>query len=201
MGLDSDIRSATALGGSAKLYALSYTFLLSLPLLTPILFFFDAPHGRFAWNKSLVNLNGNLAWFFMEIVSPLTFLFALSVTGPLTSTAKEFKTWSPSQGLDRLLALGFPVKVLALCYLVHYLNRSTISTLRQPTSRSPIHALTFLCAVVFNLCNGFCMGSWLGGRTMQVGSHLPSPTVASPSIFLAGHPSVVNRIHRQCLSR
>lgn len=92
----------------------------------------------------------------MEIVSPLTFIYALST--PLTST----KTLDISALFDSFLStlsnLPKARALLALLFVTHYINRSIVSTFRNP-GRGLMHISVFLSAVTFNLINGFLMGT------------------------------------------
>lgn len=72
--------------------------------------------------------------------------------------------------LDRFAQLSTPVKILTACFVVHYINRSTISVLRQHAKRAPMHISVPLSAISWNLANGSLMGSWLGGRTLPIAS-------------------------------
>ncbi|KAJ7481600.1 hypothetical protein FB451DRAFT_1394245 [Mycena latifolia] len=98
------------------------------------------------------------AWILMELVSPIFFLYAL-FRGPDA----------------RPPALGSPQSILALAYLIHYLNRALISPLRTP-SRSKSHIIVPLAAVTFNTLNGSLMGAFLAA---------PAPP-APPMYFYAG---------------
>lgn len=51
--------------------------------------------------------------------------------------------------------------MLAL-FVLHYVNRAVVQPLCSPT-RSPLHAVVVLSAVVFNLMNGYLLGTWLRG--------------------------------------
>ena len=203
------IRQTWSLGGVARVYAAAYSLLLYMPFNFPILLFgLDAPHGRFALQSSKFNLNGNVTWLLMEIVSPIAFLTGLSAAGPV-----DGRSWSSavfagglSGAIDRVQALPWPTKVLAAAFLTHYANRSVISTLRQPAPRSPIHAFPAVFAAIFNLANGTLMGSWLAGRTVRGGSALAHSLGSSPlfyvgmTLWLAGfignvaHDEVLRRI-------
>jgi len=83
----------------------------------------------------------------MELASPIAFAYTF-VTSPLTMQAPALP--SPS---DR-------TTILAVCYLLHYINRSLLSPLRTP-SRSKSHIIVPLTAVFFNIINGSLMGSFL----------------------------------------
>ena len=86
----------------------------------------------------------------MEIVSPATFLYTL-YTAPLGSSG----------------SLNGPSLVLATLYLIHYANRAVINPLRTP-SRSKMHVIVFLSAVLFNSVNGSLMGSYLSSHVAQM---------------------------------
>lgn len=51
--------------------------------------------------------------------------------------------------------------MLAL-FVLHYVNRAVVQPLCSP-ARSPLHAVVVLSAVVFNLMNGYLLGTWLRG--------------------------------------
>ena len=159
-----------------------------MPLNFPILMLgLDAPHGRFAWHTSKLNLNGNAAWLVMELFSPLSFLLALGANGPVDGRAYwPAVTYDGLDGwLARIAALPWPTRLLALAFVTHYANRSVVSTLRQPSARSPIHALPFVYACVFNFANGTLIGSWLAGRTVRgVMGAVPTAAGASPVFWL-----------------
>jgi 3-oxo-5-alpha-steroid 4-dehydrogenase 1 len=53
-----------------------------------------------------------------------------------------------------------PPGLLAVLFLVHYVNRAIISPLRTP-SRSGHHLIVTLAGIYFNVQNGFMMGSYL----------------------------------------
>lgn len=97
----------------------------------------------------------------MELVAPVSFAYAF-LHSPL----------SPSTfGTAPDLSLSNPPTLLALLFLVHYLNRALISPLRTP-SRSTLHAGVAVSAVFFNVANGSLLGAYLS-----------SPAAAA---FLAG---------------
>jgi len=86
----------------------------------------------------------------MELVSPFTFVFTYlhSPLSPLT-----FGTPPP-------LGVEGPSTALAALFLIHYANRAVISPLRTP-SRSKLHAIVFICGVIFNVFNGSLLGAYL----------------------------------------
>ncbi|KAL7413510.1 hypothetical protein BDY24DRAFT_388779 [Mrakia frigida] len=114
------------------------------PLHAPItLFGLNAPHGKFALENSRLNLNGKLAWFSMEIVSPSMALYTLYTSLKASSTS-----------------LSPPTLLLLVLYLIHYANRSTISVLRSE-GMADSHIAPWLAAVGFNSANGFLLGRYL----------------------------------------
>lgn len=113
---------------------------------------------------------GNLSWFLMEVPSPIVFLLAVS-SSPLSSARPRTGTsfFPPLESLispsfSNFFALPSANQVLAVLYLTHYLHRAVLSPLRSPP-RSPMHISVPLSALIFNVFNGFLMGSWVGGRT------------------------------------
>lgn len=85
----------------------------------------------------------------MEIISPIMFTYAL-VTAPLAQQNPGLPSITTPQGL------------LASLFLLHYANRALISPLRTP-SRSKHHIIVCLSGILFNILNGFLMGSYLSG--------------------------------------
>ena len=94
---------------------------------------------------SAFNVNGRAGWVVQELVAPLTLLATIHA--------------SPARADGPL-----PVAHLWLAglFCAHYLHRSLLSPLRNP-SMAPTHALLTLAAVAFNLANGSAIGAWLGG--------------------------------------
>ncbi|KAI6116019.1 3-oxo-5-alpha-steroid 4-dehydrogenase-domain-containing protein [Pisolithus sp. B1] len=118
----------------------------------PLLFFVNAPFGRFSLSKDHVltalSVNGIQSWIFMELFAPISFIHAFT-QAPL---------------LDHVPPISAPQGLLAGLFLTHYLNRSLISPLRTP-SRSKSHLSVVLSAVCFNLFNGLMMGTYLRSDT------------------------------------
>lgn len=171
---------AGQLGSKAQYIGVHRVFSL-VSLVGPVTHFVNAPFGRFSLSKSRLNVNGNIGWFIMELVSPVT--FSLSLLGSLLDTSPLSIASSLSLGQDawtKAASFTTPTKILAVLYLVHYINRSTISSLRTPQKRSPMHITVPLSAVAFNLANGYLMGAWLGGRT----SSLTAKIGAVPEVAL-----------------
>ncbi|EST04600.1 3-oxo-5-alpha-steroid 4-dehydrogenase, C-terminal [Kalmanozyma brasiliensis GHG001] len=168
----------------AQIYSIVLTSFKAWPFLIPILSLINAPHGKFSY-ESLLNVNGNLGWFIMEIPSPI-FVLLGALSKPLsTSVVKGTTGFLPplsalfSPTLKQFVSLPSPNQVLVVMFLIHYTHRAVLQPLRSP-KRSPIHLSVPLSAILFNLINGFVMGSWLGGRTPW--SALPQPAVASAAL-------------------
>ncbi|GHJ89849.1 hypothetical protein NliqN6_6251 [Naganishia liquefaciens] len=130
-----------------SLLKLYHTF----PLHSPVtLLYMDAPWGRFAYNqqrgregrRAWGDLDGNLAWAFMEIVSPITFTTTILRSG----------------GFQKL---SLPTVAAACMFLIHYAHRAIISPLILAPKRSPQHIWVTASSVFFNLLNGYMMGSFI----------------------------------------
>lgn len=141
------------------IYQGALRFFQYFPLVGSILFFTDAPHGRFSphlskskvWVEKLT-INGTLAWIIMELPSPATLLYTYR-TCPLSSNSRHPSWYHPST-----LLVGL--------YVVHYANRAIISPLRT-ASRSRSHLIIPLASIVFNVVNGGLMGSWLSSGVIE----------------------------------
>ena len=82
----------------------------------------------------------------MELVSPITFVFALSTAVRRTGTGMTFASFVPS-----------------LFYVAHYINRSIVSVIMSPSNGfSPMNIAVPLSAIFFNFVNGWLNGWWLG---------------------------------------
>ncbi|GAK67851.1 3-oxo-5-alpha-steroid 4-dehydrogenase [Moesziomyces antarcticus] len=172
----------------AQLYSVVLASFKAWPFLIPVLSLINAPHGRFAFD-SLLNINGNLGWFLMEIPSPI-FVLLGALSQPLSGrVVKGTHGWLPplsalfSPSIERFLALPSPNQVLVALFLVHYTHRAVLQPLRSP-KRSPLHISVPLSAITFNLINGFVMGSWVGGRTPWAA--LPQPALVSAATAALG---------------
>lgn len=87
---------------------------------------------------------------FMEIFSPHTFLTTLFY-GPLARG-----TLTPPLSIS----LKDPRTILSALFVIHYANRAIISPARSPP-RSKSHVLVVVCAILFNIVNGFLMGAYI----------------------------------------
>lgn len=110
--------------------------------------------GRFA-GKLIVDwsLPGKLAWCIMEIVSPVVFGLSMWTT----------QHWEARQML------------LSGLWFSHYANRAVLHPLRA-TSMAPIHVLTFVSSVVFNVLNGYTNGMWTAHHAESSASWLTTAT-------------------------
>ncbi|GAA5858268.1 hypothetical protein JCM8547_004627 [Rhodosporidiobolus lusitaniae] len=202
--------------GAVGLYGAVQRFLVGVvPLAASASFLTDAPFGRFlskdAWKVKGQSwrVNGRFGWLFMEIVSPLSLLYFLSV--PPTTTPFSFPAPSFSRIYTTLSSLPPARLVLVAAYLVHYANRSILSELRNP-GRAPMHIIIPFLSAVYNACNGGTIGMYLGGGAAGMKSSnfgLKSDAWARPlfaaglALWLAGfasnawHDNVFFRIKRE----
>ncbi|KAI1090093.1 3-oxo-5-alpha-steroid 4-dehydrogenase [Rostrohypoxylon terebratum] len=102
--------------------------------------------------QSKLNIPGRIAWMTMEVPGFTTLLYIMS-----TLPAQHGITDLPWQN-----------KVLAGLFVIHYTYRAVIFPIIQP-SMSPIHVLVWANAILFQLSNATCIGSWLAayGPTTQ----------------------------------
>ncbi|KUI67362.1 hypothetical protein VM1G_03305 [Cytospora mali] len=94
--------------------------------------------------KSKLNLPGRVAWMTMECPGFVTLLYIMNTL--------------PAQ--HGIADLPWQNKVLAALFVIHYTYRAVLFPLIQP-SMSPIHLFVWAFAVVFQLANATCIGSWL----------------------------------------
>lgn len=102
--------------------------------------------------NSKFNIPGRIAWLTMEVPGVMTLLYYM-------------KTLPAQYGITDL---PWQNKVLAGLFVIHYTYRAIIFPLIQP-SMSPIHAVIWINAVIFQVCNGSALGGWLAayGPTTQ----------------------------------
>ncbi|KAJ3522168.1 hypothetical protein NMY22_g12005 [Coprinellus aureogranulatus] len=140
-----------------------FTLVCSLAMV--VLFVINAPFGRFTpteharhpiewFNSQAFMIDGIKGWIFMELVSPITFFFALKKS-PLSFYHVPLPDAFSPQG------------ILVTLFLIHYLNRALLSPLRTP-SRSKTHVIVTIAGVAFNLCNGYLMGSFLSSPYARI---------------------------------
>ncbi|KAI9310479.1 3-oxo-5-alpha-steroid 4-dehydrogenase-domain-containing protein [Dichotomocladium elegans] len=150
------------------------------PIVAPILFYIDAPYGRFAGNQMIGwNLPGKLAWSVMEAVSPVVYSISIYL---ISSTPLQ-----PSQ------------KLLGALWLTHYANRAIIHPYRAP-SVANVHIVTFVCSVIVNVLNGYTNGVWNARRAFDVAT---PRTLLGVGLWFTGlviniyHDSVLFRLRKQ----
>lgn len=117
-----------------------------------------------------LNVNGTLSWILMELPSPITLLVSFNQVYPLQDVFRfsDTRTFAP------VVLVGF--------YLLHYANRAVVSPLRT-ASRSPTHIIVLITSVVFNLFNGFLIGTYLGSLAKFAAGSPPSFSL-DPSFWI-----------------
>lgn len=134
----------------------------------------DAPFGRNIPSSFSLPVNGDVAWLLMEAVSPAALLYAISASSsdlyaPIARNSLPTPLAAVSQLQDAFVYLPRARTVLVLLYLTHYLNRSVVSTFRNP-GRAKMGVAVPLAAILFNLLNGSLQGIFLaGGYTGETG--------------------------------
>lgn len=156
--------------GSTGFYQSCRLIMKLYPLVAPVLLFMDAPHGRAA-NPLGFNVNGSVAWFLMELVSPVTCL--------MTACVDINPDGNYDFNLGRIWNLPSARLILLLTFLLHYFNRTVVSTFRN-SSRSKMHVIVPIMAVMFNLLNGYLIGTSLSGQCPAAPTESTKPT-ASPA--------------------
>jgi 3-oxo-5-alpha-steroid 4-dehydrogenase 1 len=106
----------------------------------------------------------------MEIVSPIMFILNL-LASPLSRGFNGEFSWD----------LTTPQKIVAGCYLIHYLNRAIISPYTTP-SRSKAHLIVPLFGVFFNLPNGTLNGMYLSSPAAR--EWLSEKAFARPTFWI-----------------
>ncbi|ORY60072.1 3-oxo-5-alpha-steroid 4-dehydrogenase 2 [Pseudomassariella vexata] len=94
--------------------------------------------------ESRFNIPGRIAWFTMECPGFMTLLYIM-------------KTLPAQHGIEDL---PWQNQVLAGLFVLHYIYRAVIFPIIQP-SMSPIHVVVWGAAIMFQLTNATCIGSWL----------------------------------------
>lgn len=109
------------------------------------------PAGKTSLRTSPLNIPGRLAWCLMEIIAPLNLLYTLhtSLSGDLSVL--------PWQNL-----------LVAVLYVVHYINRAVASPWFVAPSMSPIHAFVMVSAMGFNWMNSSCLAGWILGYPVDI---------------------------------
>ncbi|PHH81742.1 hypothetical protein CDD82_7960 [Ophiocordyceps australis] len=96
---------------------------------------------------SRLNLPGRVAWATMEAPGFVTLLYTMRGVAALRGVTE----------------LPWQNRVLAGLFTIHYSYRALLFPMLQP-SMAPIHPLVWSLALSFQLFNGLCLGSWLGGH-------------------------------------
>ncbi|SCV67997.1 BQ2448_118 [Microbotryum intermedium] len=137
----------------------------------PASFIVDAPFGRWS-DHSFMSVDGNIGWMLMELVSLLSFMVAmtLSPASSISQIPKNLTLDLPARVVSALASLPKARAVLSVLFLVHYLNRAVISTLRNP-GRARMNIAVPLSAMFFNLANGGTMGLWMAGGEASKGGN------------------------------
>jgi 3-oxo-5-alpha-steroid 4-dehydrogenase 1 len=107
---------------------LSMLTIAAAMVLLPILLYMEAPYGKFYRNGFGYKVNGKFGWFVFESVPWIIFL----------------RCWN-------LEGIRF---YFVVCWLIHYINRSVIYTIRAP-NMNPIAISAVMGAILFNLINGY----------------------------------------------
>lgn len=94
--------------------------------------------------QSRLNMPGRIAWITMECPGFMTLLYIM-------------RTLPVQHGIDDL---PWQNKVLAGLFVLHYTYRAVLFPIIQP-SMSPIHVVVWAAALMFQLMNATCIGSWL----------------------------------------
>lgn len=105
--------------------------------------------------ESRFNLPGRYAWCVAEVVGPLNMLFVIY---SLPSTSRATVASGSS-----IFGTGLPFthELLAMLYVLHYINRAFITPIFYAPSMSPIHAGVALSMAMFQYMNSACLASWL----------------------------------------
>ncbi|KAG6855749.1 hypothetical protein H0H87_011310 [Tephrocybe sp. NHM501043] len=188
-------------------------FVLTSLTVAPCTFIINAPFGRFTptnqssillvdgvlhlkfnpsafTNGLAIECLGVKSWIAMELVAPTSFLYTL-----LSSPTRP-----PLFSVQSLCAS---------LYLLHYVNRALLSPLRTP-SRSKSHVIVPLSGIMFNVINGFLLGTYLASSAARayLTNALTRPTfilgIALWALGAAGniwHDEILLNIRRKARSK
>ncbi|KAF7508251.1 hypothetical protein GJ744_009396 [Endocarpon pusillum] len=134
--------------------------------------------GRTSSSKARLNLPGRYAWTIAESVGPLNMLFIIYT---LPSRLQP-----PAASPASLLGTGMPFfyhELLALLYLLHYVNRAIITPLFLAPSMSPIAAPVSILMALFQYANSSCLSCWLVYNAHFQLSHSNSAPHTSSSLL------------------
>ena len=105
-----------------------------------------APFGRHTASTWGWMINARLAWFIMEIPSPIFLLLFFYLSDGKLNTLMAY---------------------FLLLWTAHYFNRSFIYPIRQKDHEKKMPMLIMLFAIFFNLINGYLNGSYFGANWMS----------------------------------
>jgi len=143
MGFEKIEKFVLMIVGSNNLDLLIYGWiLLAIISFTALMTGIAAPYGRYFRESRLPSINNQLAWFGMEVVSPIAFLVVIPYD------VLETLSW------ETVLPIGL--------YVLHYTYRSLIFPMKLEISGKKMPLIIFLLAVIFNLINGSANGYYIG---------------------------------------
>lgn len=130
-------------------------------------------------STSIYNLPGRYAWCIAELIGPLNLIYIL-YTLPRHLRPLSTTTTPPTTSL---LGTGLPIthEILALLYILHYLNRALITPLFSAPSMSPIHLRVAIAMSLFQYLNSTSLAGWLCYNTAQ---HHQQQTIITPLSLL-----------------
>ncbi|GAA5847811.1 hypothetical protein JCM3766R1_003211 [Sporobolomyces carnicolor] len=124
----------------------------------------------------------------MEIVSPIAFLASLPLAQ--TPTFPSHASGYVAAIRKAFAALPLARQILVAGFVVHYFNRSVVSTLQNP-SRARMNILVPVSAVVFNIMNGSTMGIYVAASSssatgLKSGNEYRALFIAGMAMWLVG---------------
>ncbi|KAF3892314.1 3-oxo-5-alpha-steroid 4-dehydrogenase family protein [Trichophyton interdigitale] len=141
-----------------------------LQLLTPYY-----PQGKTSISKSYFNLPGRYTWCIMESFGMANFIYIIS-TSEQGNGFSGLSTWH---------------KVLAVLYVLHYVNRALITPLFLAPSMSPIHIEIFFFSILFHYLASSIFASWLlGYKTVLATAGTPEAPGAMYDTTIATAPEL-----------
>ncbi|MCJ1308353.1 hypothetical protein MMC25_002006 [Agyrium rufum] len=115
------------------------------PLVTVLQWATDFWPGGKTSIQSKYNIPGKIGWATMEAPGFINLLYLVY-------------TLPQMNGIEKLPTAN---KVMVILFTLHYVYRSILSPLLNP-SMSPIHPFIWVSAATFQLINSTCIGGWLG---------------------------------------
>ncbi|MCS6935640.1 MAG: hypothetical protein NZM35_10920 [Chitinophagales bacterium] len=148
-------------------YYILYAWIALAIVSFPFLLKQTAPYGRHASSGWGPMMDNRLGWIIQEGVAPF-FISYWFFTGTLPKTLMSY--------------------VLYGLYVLHYLYRSFVYPLRIRTTGKKIPVLIVVLAVLFNFCNTFVIGYYLGniGGNYNTDYFVSFPFIAGVLLFGAG---------------